>query len=218
MEYRRFTQVLGWGLLMLSISSCSMWPGTHMKRYFKYMSPEVRLARMQHFNNWRVEGVFNVQCVDAPHSQSITTTRFSWKNIDKRQFDLRLESNENDYDATVMVGYKDVIVWRDFKYPFHIQHPEAYMMQELGWSIPMRSMAFWLRGIPAPAPFYAHYNQYGLIDLLVQQGWTIRYKTFTDMDGYSVPRSMTMVGQGVFISIVMNNWATLLLNRSVAPL
>lgn len=218
MEYRRITHSLGLCVLMLLLTSCQMWPQSHMKRYFKYMAPEVRLARLSHFNNWRVEGVFSVQCVGTPHYRALTVTRFSWKNIDKRQFTLRLESNENDYDATVIAAYKDFMIWRDFKYPVHIATPETYMQAELGWSIPIRSMAFWLRGIPAPAPFNAHYNQYGLIDVLNQQGWTICYQSFTDMDGYSVPRSMTMTSQGVTIKIVLNKWDTLLLNRSLPPL
>ncbi len=218
MEYRQCLRALGLGLLLLLLTSCNMWPVTHMKRYFHYISPEMRLARFQNFNYWRVEGVFSVQCYGLPHAKPFTVTRFSWKNFNKKNFTLRLESTYGDFDTTVMVEYNDVLIWRDFKYPFHIRRPEQYMQQELGWHLPMRSMAFWLRGMPAPVPFVAHYNEFGLIDVLQQQGWTIRYKTYTDLDGYDVPRSMTMIGQGVFISIVMNQWDTLLLNRSVEPL
>jgi outer membrane lipoprotein LolB len=109
-------------------------------------------------------------------------------------------------------------VWRDFKYPFHVKNLQIYMYNNLGWSVPIKSLPFWLRGIPAHAPFVAHYNAYGLIDSMEQQGWTIRYTSYTDMDNYDLPRRIILSRPGMDITIVLNHWDTLLLNRSVLPL
>lgn len=221
MGFWRGVAVLGLSVLVLSISACQpiMWPRTHMKRYFETISPELRYARMEPMNHWRAQGVVTINCYSNCHVQPMSVALFRWKNLSRESYQLRLESVPmQGYDINLDVVYRDVLVWRDFKYPFHVKNPRVYMQQELGWSLPFKSVPYWLRGIPGPGPFVAHYNHYGLIDTLQQQGFTICYQTYTDMDGYDMPRTMTIAGQGILLQITFNHWETLFLNRSVPSL
>lgn len=60
--------------------------------------------------------------------------------------------------------------------------PEALIKQQLGWTLPVTQLAYWVRGVPAPKGRITRLQQNsdGLIALLQQGDWLITYSNYSD--------------------------------------
>ena len=93
---------------------------------------------------------------------------------------------------------------------FSITDPERELEARLGWPMPVRSMRYWLVGIPDPgAEFDAAYDAAGRPRLLLQGGWTVRYETWQPNEPHALPRKLTIERDDLRIKVVAETWRML---------
>lgn len=81
------------------------------------------------------------------------------------------------------------------------------MQANLGWSLPVNGLIYWVRGIPLPnIPAEISLNQYGLAATLQQQGWNIQYLEYQIQDGWPYPRKMRLQNGNLSLTVVVNGW------------
>lgn len=91
---------------------------------------------------------------------------------------------------------------------FTVTDPERDFGERLGWSLPIRSMRYWMAGIPAPdSPFEAEVDGKGRPTRLVQQGWTVTYAEYQAGQGLDLPKRFTIERDDVRIKVVAERWA-----------
>ena len=80
-------------------------------------------------------------------------------------------------------------------------NPEQLLQQQLGWSIPVAQLQYWIRGIPAP-------NQnYRLIEEQLQQaGWLLSYRRWQQVDQYQLPAKMTATHPRAKVTLIIKDW------------
>ena len=84
--------------------------------------------------------------------------------------------------------------------------PEVLMDQQLGWSVPVNGLSYWIRGLPTPGfAFQSHLNQYGTLATLSQSSWQIQYQHYRRMSGYPIPGRLIMTNHALRVVIVVNN-------------
>lgn len=85
---------------------------------------------------------------------------------------------------------------------------ESLMQQQLGWSVPVRGMKFWVRGLPSPdgAISAATPDDRGRIRTLEQMGWQIEITDYVDALGRELPRRMEMVNEHLELKLVVQAW------------
>lgn len=92
---------------------------------------------------------------------------------------------------------------------YHASNPEALMQQQLGWSLPVSSLYYWVRGFPAPGTISdVNYDVYHRISHLEQQGWHIDYFAYQRIQDLELPKDMTFI-QGrysVHLTIEGDSW------------
>ena len=88
--------------------------------------------------------------------------------------------------------------------------PEADLARELGWRVPLRSLGYWVRGIPDP-----HYpkarvsvDDQGLLRELRQSDWDIVYDTYRAHQGLNLPRKVVLSTEGVTLKLVADRWVS----------
>ncbi|WP_227367918.1 lipoprotein insertase outer membrane protein LolB [Halomonas sp. M20] len=97
---------------------------------------------------------------------------------------------------------------------FSARTPEQLMQQQLGWSLPISAMDYWVRGLPAPnAAHEMQADALGFPQQLRQAGWTIDYRDWTWAPrlngGLWLPRRLVMTFDDLRATLVVNQWQPL---------
>ncbi|WP_251978327.1 lipoprotein insertase outer membrane protein LolB [Salinicola avicenniae] len=91
---------------------------------------------------------------------------------------------------------------------FEAASPEALMMQQLGWSLPISALDYWIKGLPAPgAPHQVTADEFGFPDTLRQAGWDIDYRAWTYAGGLWLPSRLVMTYDDIRATLVVNRWS-----------
>lgn len=86
--------------------------------------------------------------------------------------------------------------------------PEELVRQELGWVIPVSGLQYWLRGIPAPSsqPSNIAMSQQKEVEQLTQNGWTVRYQSYQDVDSLRMPHRLVLTNGPIRLKFIFNQW------------
>jgi outer membrane lipoprotein LolB len=89
---------------------------------------------------------------------------------------------------------------------------EALIKKSVGWTLPVAQLAYWVRGVPAPALRITHLQQntHGLLDQLHQGNWTITYSNYRDQQYQGMtlplPGKITAEYRDVRLTLVVREW------------
>jgi outer membrane lipoprotein LolB len=84
---------------------------------------------------------------------------------------------------------------------------ERFLARELGWSVPVRSARYWVRGLADPAANAAPLlDELGRLAQLTQSGWQIRYEEYALKDSLWLPRRLVMEGGPARVRLVIDTW------------
>ncbi|NIC04567.1 lipoprotein insertase outer membrane protein LolB [Billgrantia bachuensis] len=90
---------------------------------------------------------------------------------------------------------------------FEAATPEALMQQQLGWSLPVSSLADWIRGLPADHSSYRlDHDERGFPQQLEQDGWQIVYRDWTQVESLWLPRRLVMEYDDLRVTLVVTEW------------
>lgn len=90
--------------------------------------------------------------------------------------------------------------------------PEALIKKQLGWTLPVTQLAYWVRGIPAPSGRITQLtqNDQGLIAQLHQGNWSLTYSNYSDqlVDGQTIalPGKVTAEYGEVRLVLAIRQW------------
>lgn len=86
--------------------------------------------------------------------------------------------------------------------------PEYDLEQQVGWSVPVKSLGYWVRGLPDPnQPLQSsQVAENGLLESLSQDGWQVTYSLYREYEGRVLPRKLSMTGKNVKIKMAVDNW------------
>ncbi|KAA0014197.1 lipoprotein localization protein LolB [Billgrantia pellis] len=90
---------------------------------------------------------------------------------------------------------------------FEAETPEALMQQQLGWSLPVGSLADWIRGLPAEhSQHRLERDDDGFPQRLEQDGWLIEYRDWTEAESLILPRRLVMEYDDLRVTLVVTEW------------
>ena len=78
---------------------------------------------------------------------------------------------------------------------------------QLGWPVPAESLAWWVRGMQAPGVYRERVpGEDGTLSVLEQDGWTVEYGRYRDVDGILMPLKLTARQQDRTVKLAVRNW------------
>ena len=86
--------------------------------------------------------------------------------------------------------------------------PEVLLEREIGWSVPLQGLRYWVVGAPAPggpAP-ELEIDDHGRLARLGQAGWTVVYERYDDLDGLALPKRIRFSNDAVDATVVVRRW------------
>ncbi len=181
-----------WLLLLSGCAAVTPPPSPSMAR-------RVKLAELTH---WRLDGRIAVQTPDDAFQASLF-----WEH--ERQQDRVRISGPFSQGALSIILQDDLIFIRDSSgNTKSSRNVSALLHQELGFSVPLASLRYWVLGIPAPfaAPGQVSYDPSGLVRRLRQDGWRLDFQTFVPADGYVLPQKLAAQGQDLKLKLFVDDW------------
>lgn len=79
--------------------------------------------------------------------------------------------------------------------------PEAFISQQLGMSVPIKALRYWIAGLPEPGQAF--------VDMpsgFRQAGWMIEYKQMQSVDKRVLPRKMTVMNEKAKLKLIIEQW------------
>lgn len=84
---------------------------------------------------------------------------------------------------------------------------DDFLTKRFGWVLPVQSLTFWIKGLPASASTYtASYYEDGLLKTLHQDQWDILYQEYEPSSSGKLPKRMTLTRPGTQLKIYIKTW------------
>lgn len=86
--------------------------------------------------------------------------------------------------------------------------PEQLVAAELGVTVPVSGLRYWLVGRPAPGPAAERLDldRAGRLEALDQAGWQVRYQDYADTAAGALPARLTLTREGVEARFSVSRW------------
>ncbi len=157
--------------------------------------------QLAHYLQWGVKGQAALRSESENWSASLT-----WQQ-DNTSYHVRLAGpfgrgavtiDGNNDSVSVHVAGQQAVVTNDV---------ESLLSQHLGWTVPVSSLSYWLRGLPAPGQVDAIVlNESGVLDQLKQQGWQLDYSAYRSLHGVKLPRKIQIKNDNLRLKLVLDRW------------
>jgi len=109
------------------------------------------------------------------------------------------------FNAVNLSGNADQVSLKDSKgHVYTAESPEVLMQQQLGWSLPISSLNYWVRGLPAPGPITnVVYDAFHRIEVLEQQGWSIHFIAYQRVQQFELPKEIIFTQAKFYMRLTM---------------
>ncbi len=86
--------------------------------------------------------------------------------------------------------------------------PEELMREQLGWSLPVSNLYYWVRGLPAPhTRHHQQFDAYHHVIEMQQQGWHIDYENYMQVGNFDLPAKIRWQrGKNLRAVLVISSW------------
>lgn len=86
--------------------------------------------------------------------------------------------------------------------------PETLLAWYTGYRVPVSALRYWLRGLTAPGPEVEDLTlgPAGRPERIVQGGWEVVYRDWTEASGLPVPSRLEIVRGDDLVRVVIRNW------------
>jgi len=177
-------------VIVLVLSGCSSIKIEHETAYS-------RRAREPLYNldNW----LFNGRLVITGQNDS-WSANINWKHVvDKEEIKL---SGPLGQGATVIKLSDDLVsVDRGNGKVQTSEQPEEFINQQLGVFVPIKSLRYWVIGLPEPSQSFVETS-----DGFTQEDWLVRYAQMQAVNGQSMPRKITVSNSRVKLKLIIDQW------------
>ena len=191
--------------LMINLSACVSLKVPKPQTTFNKIPPKTRQKILSSIKTWQSRGAFSF-IYTYPRKRSVLAN-FSLQLYDPQNYDLEVTSALDLYTLLLQKQFEVVKLGTSRLKQYEGRSPEQLMQHKLGWSLPVSSMIYWLKGQFAPGKRQVRYDYWGHIIYLKQQGWVINYLQYTTVNMIDLPQLIMMQRPGYKLKIVIKRWA-----------
>lgn len=198
---KRWTVILGSALIAGCVNTTPPQSSTN----FQTQNPAQRQTQLATVTSWDAAGALSIQ----RGGQSPAIMRFEWHQQGPNTYQIHLAASLNVAEMTITGTPGRVTLQSDNKAPQSAPTADQLMQKALGWSLPVSSLWYWVRGMPAPgANQGAQYDHFGHLVSLQQSGWSIHLSDFHTVNGADLPQVIELQRPGLMARIVIKNWVS----------
>lgn len=188
--------------LLLSLSGCSQL-GTQEQLSGSGQASAWQLHKQQitPLDAWQINGKIGIRS----EKESGSAVVFWLQRQD--YFDIRL-TGPLGQGSTRLIGRQGVVSLDIAnRGSFQATSAEELMQQQLGWSLPVEHLLWWVRGLPAPySKSQLQLDSNSLLSKLEQDQWQVEYLSYRTENNMQLPERIKLSGAGLNITLVIKEW------------
>lgn len=157
---------------------------------------------------WQIDGKLAVRS----EAQSGSGVLFWLQRQD--YFDIRV-SGPLGQGSTRLTGHTGKIQLTTPQLQRTAESAEQLMDEQLGWSLPVENLYWWVRGLPNPnRPYQLRINAQSTAEHLIQDDWQLEFISYlTTTDGIPLPERIKLQGPELQLTLVIKQWQARELGR-----
>lgn len=190
--------------LSVLISGCSLFSTQSEIDQQSQGTPQQWQAHQQTIkpiNSWDILGKIAIRTERDSGSANLT-----WKQKDQ-EFDIALVGplGQGATRLSGAPGFVQLNVANQGE--FYAASAEHLMHEQLGWSLPVQHLLWWVRGLPSPASKnQVKLDAQGRLAQLSQDGWRVDYLSYSQENDLSLPQRLKLKGPQLEITLVVKQW------------
>lgn len=183
-------KLLSWWFLVLILTGCSTAPLEPELRYSK-----ITREHLYKMEQWSFDGRLSLTGKNDSWSASI-----NWWHQTKEE-KIKLSGPLGQGATIIQLTGSLVTIDRGDGKKQTSEHPEEFVNQQLGMFVPVRSLRFWVIGMPEPSTAFVE-----TASGFSQAGWLIEYKQMQSIDNQSMPRKIFVTNGDVKLKLIIDQW------------
>lgn len=181
--------------VVLLLSSCAINSVPPTVHYLPWAKREAQLSAIR---NWQMYGALGIR-----YANQTSMAHFTWQQT-AGHFAINIYTPINLGGVKITGDTHQVILWKSATEKIIAKTPEQLMNKELGWSLPLFDLRYWILGLPAPQiPYKAKFDSYNHLSYLEQQGWKINYFAFQSIKNIDLPTSILLTNLQLQVKLVI---------------
>lgn len=185
-------------LLPLLISSCSTIAPPAPSVQIPVKDRETSLGRVE---NWQLNGKI---AINTAHDSGSAT--IDWIQI-RNRYTISLFGPLGSNSLKLAGSPGHVTVQTSDGKSASASSPEQLLAKVWGWRLPVSSMHYWIRGLPVPGiPAQSHFDSYGRLTQLNQQGYDVQYLAYTSSKGVDLPSKVFITSPALKVKVIVYGW------------
>jgi outer membrane lipoprotein LolB len=151
--------------------------------------------------SWEIKGLMGVRSPKKSWSSQI-----NWLQNGPSSYHIRMFGPMGG--GTVLIDRSNgVVTYQDEHKKVSSKQASVLMKQQTGVALPVESLYYWVRGLPAPGHVDAsHYGPQNQLEMLKQSGYTLIYTDYQNNNKYQLPTKLRLEGHGILIKLVIKSW------------
>ncbi len=178
------------GMILLVMAACST---TQVEEGVKY-SKSTR-AHLYDLAAWSFSGRLGLT-----GKKEAWQANIAWSHeLDNDE--IKLSGPLGQGSTIVRLSRDDVVIDRGDGKVLSSRQPEEFINQQLGLIVPVRSLRYWVVGLPEPVSAFVATS-----DGFVQSGWLVEYKEEQAVNNELLPRRITVSNERVKLKLIIDQW------------
>lgn len=163
---------------------------------------QTREFALRDINGWAVKGRLAIKTSDESWTASLHWAQKA------RLYMMRIIAPFGQGTYEIKGGHGKVSLLTDKNEVFEAADPHTLMTENLGWSVPLLGMQYWILGVPDPdlAVEGRDIDSLGRLIRLDQSGWTIQLTDYRQVGEYELPGKISMENDLVRVRLVIHEW------------
>ena len=161
-------------------------------------------ARM---SSWRLQGKVGMQFRDQSASFNL-----SWLQTGKDQYEMNIKHPLTGSIMAYLKGNRSDVTLQANGKTYRDASAERLLQAQLGVSLPLEGMKYWVRGVPSPdSPVeQVKLDTLGRPEVLQQSGWVIEYSGWQGNDWKALPDkiSLSRAPDNTKVKVIAKDWQT----------
>jgi len=186
--------------LIIGVNACTTMPA-YPGAYNQPMSWRARRTQLNRIHHWQLEGAIAIKT-----PQKTLSAYLNWQQFSSH-YQLTLFGPFGIGTVTMKGSKNQFSLQTPDRKIYRARNPETLIRQQLGWTLPVSNLYFWIRGLPAPHHnAQKRFDAYHHLTALKQQGWSIEYLKYTGIHGTDLPTKIILMNANIKLRIVISQW------------
>lgn len=206
--------ILAVSFFLLSLGGCASQtksPSQQGEAVAKPADPEVawkqRQANFARMSSWRLQGRVGVQFRDESASFGI-----SWLQQGNGQYEMNIKNPLTGSIVAYLNGSPSSVTLQANGKTYQDANAERLLQSQMGVSLPLDGMKYWVRGVPSPdSPVQqVKLDGQGRPQTLQQAGWVMEYTGWQSQDSNALPDklNLTRAAENTKVKVIAKDWQT----------